>query len=251
MILHVVVIGVVGGGGRWVSYRSVKWNMKTIESQRSRLGYYWTFLVLTAFQIEDNRHWPALRGLSSLPSTNTREPWPSDGAKAPLEAYTGSKKSCHRNQTRDFGARHTVKCDSVLSQQSISGEIVSLILCVWKPGFFQIPSHIYFVTSRHHRWGIAKLKNVFRSFLTHFKKLLRNFKHFLFSRIFYWLTDWLTHSLPYWCLQTSIMASSLFNVTSSGGMPFCQPQQLQCLHHDSTNAHLCSPLYSIPFSLTA
>ena len=27
--------------------------------------------------------------------------------------------------------------DSVLSQQSISGEIVDLILSVWKPGFFK------------------------------------------------------------------------------------------------------------------
>jgi len=32
---------------------------------------------------------------------------------------------------------------------------------------------------------------------------------------------------------------------------FCQPQQLQCLHHGSTKAYFCSPLYSIPFSLTA
>ena len=28
----------------------------TIESQKSSLGPYWTFLVLTALQIEDNRH---------------------------------------------------------------------------------------------------------------------------------------------------------------------------------------------------
>ena len=73
-------------------------------------------LVLTALQIEDNRHWPALRGLFSPPSTNSREPWPSDGTKVPLKAYTGSKKSCHRNQTRDFAARHTVEYHSVLSQ---------------------------------------------------------------------------------------------------------------------------------------
>jgi len=37
-----------------------------------------------------------------------REPWPSNGAKVPLKAYTGSKKSCHRNQTSGLGARHTV-----------------------------------------------------------------------------------------------------------------------------------------------
>jgi len=122
--------------------------MKTIESQRSSLGPYWTFLVLTALQIKDNRHWPALRGLSSPPSTNTRKPWPSNGAKVPLEAYTGSKKSCHRNQTRGFGARPAVEYDSVMSQQSISGEILSLILCVWKPGFFK-SGHTHTHTHTH------------------------------------------------------------------------------------------------------
>ena len=96
----------------WHIYRSTKWNTKTNESQRSSLGPYWTFLVLTEFQIEDNRHWPALRGLSSPPSTNTREPWPFNGAKVPLEAYTGSKKSCHKN----VGARPAVEYVSVLSQ---------------------------------------------------------------------------------------------------------------------------------------
>ena len=30
-------------------------------NQRSSLGPYWTFLVLTALQIKDNRHWPALQ----------------------------------------------------------------------------------------------------------------------------------------------------------------------------------------------
>jgi len=72
--------------------------------------------VLTAFQIEDKRHLPALCGFSSPSSTNTKEPRPSNGAKVPLEAYTGSKKSCYRNQTRDFGAGHTVEYDSALSQ---------------------------------------------------------------------------------------------------------------------------------------
>jgi len=57
--------------------------------------------------------------------------------------------------------------------------------------------------------------------------------------------------------RNSIMAiakgliSSLFNATLSGDVPFRQLQQLQCLHHGSTKAHLCSPLYSIPFSTTA
>ena len=40
----------------------------------------------------------------------------SNGAKVLLEAYTGSKKSCHRNQTRGFGAKPAVECDSVLNQ---------------------------------------------------------------------------------------------------------------------------------------
>jgi len=57
-------------------YRSTKWNTKTIESQRPSLGPCWTFPVLAALQIEGSRHWPALRGFSSPPSTNTREPWP-------------------------------------------------------------------------------------------------------------------------------------------------------------------------------
>ena len=47
------------------------------------------------------------------------------------------------------------------------------------------------------------------------------------------------------------LISSLSSIALSGDVPFCQPQQLQCLHHGSTKAHLCSPLYSIPFSLTA
>ena len=86
-------------------------------------------------KITDNA-WLALCGLSSPPSTNTREPWPFNGAKAPFEAYTGSKKSYHRNQTRNFGARHTVEYDSVLSQQCIHKFD---IVCM-EAGFFQIQS---------------------------------------------------------------------------------------------------------------
>jgi len=41
---------------------------------------------------------------------------------------------------------------------------------------------------------------------------------------------------------------ALFVITSSQGVPFCQPQQLQHLHHGSTEAHLWSPLYSVAFS---
>ena len=48
-----------------------------------------------------------------------------------------------------------------------------------------------------------------------------------------------------------MLLSLLQDVVSSQDMPFCQPQQLQCLHHGSTKAYLCSPLYSITFFTTA
>ena len=47
--------------------------------------------------------------------------------------------------------------------------------------------NIYFLTSRQYWLGIAKLKNVFRSFLTHSKKSLQNFKNFILSNFL--LTD--------------------------------------------------------------
>ena len=145
MVLQEVVIGVVG---EWVGVegglnRRIKWGTKTIESQRSNLGSWWTLLVLTAFKTEDGRHWPAIRGIPSHLNINTRGPWPGNGTKAvPLEAYTGSGRSCHRNQTRDFIARHSMEYDSVLSQQSIYGKIICFILWVWKLGLFK-SSHIY------------------------------------------------------------------------------------------------------------
>ena len=90
MILHVVVIGVVGG----LNIEVQNGIRRQLKARGPVWGPYWTFLVLTALQIEDNRHWLAFCGLSSSPSTNTREPWPSNGAtKMPLEAYTGSKKN--------------------------------------------------------------------------------------------------------------------------------------------------------------
>ena len=115
-----------------------------------------------------------------------------------------------------------------------------------------------FVMFRKYRLGIAKLKNFFRSFLTHSKNLWHNFKNVLFSWIFYWLTDWLTNWLTDWLTpllmpsdkHNSITAiataliSSLFNVTLSRNVPFRQPQQLQCLHHGSTKAYLCFPFLS-------
>ena len=98
----------------------------------------WGPIESTAFHTEDGRHWPALSGLLSLLNTNTREPWPANVTKVPLKAYTGSRAS-HKNQIHDFWARHKVEYNSVLSQQSISGKIISLTLCVWKPGIFSNP----------------------------------------------------------------------------------------------------------------
>jgi len=67
-----------------------------------------------------------------------------NGAKAPPKAYTGSKKSCHRNQTRDFGVGQTVEFDRVLSQQSISGKIVSFI---YVTRFWKISPNVTFYNS--------------------------------------------------------------------------------------------------------
>ena len=46
------------------------------------------------------------------------------------------------------------------------------------------------------------------------------------------------------------LTPSLLDVASSQDVSFYQPQQLHCLHHGSTETYLCSPLCSIPFSLT-
>ena len=45
-----------------------------------------------------------------------------------------------------------MKYDSVLDQQSISGEIVSLILCVWKPCYMK-SGHILSYTYVHQTWA--------------------------------------------------------------------------------------------------
>ena len=50
---------------------------------------------------------------------------------------TGLEESCYRNQTCQSGRKYSVEYDSVLDQQSISGKNVSLILCVWKPGYMK------------------------------------------------------------------------------------------------------------------
>jgi len=50
--------------------------------------------------------------------------------------------------------------------------------------------------------------------------------------------------------QATGLISSLFNVASSGDVPFCQSQRLQRFYHGFTEAYLCSPLCSISFSVT-
>jgi len=135
MILHMVVIGVVDGLNKGVK----KWNTKTIESQRSSLGPYWTFLVLTALKIEDNRHWPALHV-----STNTRELWPCNGAKVPLESYTGSKKIKFITETRLVTLEQGTQWNIIVFWASNPFMVNRKfdIVCV-EAGFFQIRSHMY------------------------------------------------------------------------------------------------------------
>ena len=48
--------------------------------------------------------------------------------------------------------------------------------------------------------------------------------------------------------STTKSMGSLINVASSRDVLFCQPQQLQCSHHE---AYPCFPLFSIPFSSSA
>jgi len=55
--------------------------------------------------------------------------------------------------------------------------------------------NIHIVTSKQYRIGISKLEIVFRSFLTRFKKFLRNLKFSILSNFL--LINWLTEWLPY------------------------------------------------------
>ena len=56
-----------------------------------------------------------------------------------------------------------------------------------------------------------------------------------------WLTVWLNNKHNSILAKATGLISLLFNVTSSGDVPFCQLQQLQCLHHGSTGAYLWVP----------
>jgi len=138
MILHMAVIKIVGGG--WVQCSDIKWSTKTTESQRSKLGSWWTLLVLTAFQIENKRHWPALCDLHTQPSTHQyKRAWPANGAKAQL-VHSRLRLDLIKAATETRliileHARYSEEYDSVLSQQSISGKTVNLILLGWKQGF--------------------------------------------------------------------------------------------------------------------
>ena len=98
------------------------------------------------------------------------------------------------------------------------------------------PKTSLILTSRQDWLGIAKPKNVFRSTIEVMK----------FLKISY-LAEFSTDAL----LTNYNAFRQAFNVTSSRDMPFCQRQQLQCLHHGSTKAYLCSlcaqlisPLYT-------
>ena len=43
------------------------------------------------------------------------------------------------------------------------------------------------------------------------------------------------------------LISSLFNIASSREEPFCQLQQLKCLHHASIKAYLSSPHFFLHY----
>ena len=103
------------------------------------------------------------------------------------------------------------------------------IIKVWdflpeNPTYNQL--NINFVTAWQHWLGIVKPKNVLRSTLNHYIKLLWILKISYFTDFSAdWLTDWLMPSDKH----NSIMAiatgfiSSLFNVASSRDVPFRQP----------------------------
>ena len=103
---------------------------------------------------------------------------------------------------------------------------------------------IYFLTHWEYWLGLAKPKNVFRSILNPSIKWLWNFKNFEFNAFFYWLIYLLMPSDKH-NLRTAgarDLISSLINVTSSGDVPFHQPQLLQCLHQGATFVPLWCPI---------
>jgi len=117
-----------------------------------------------------------------------------------------------------FNATHlypAINCWMFFISYSMVVLYIWIIIRFWVSCLKILPTNqpnINFVTTWQHWLGIAKPKNVFRSTLNLFIKLLWNFKNFVFNRFFYWLTDWLTNRptdrptdwLSDWCLQTSV-----------------------------------------------
>ena len=137
----------------------------------------------------------------------------------------------------------------IVRQYYIKGSLRFGVSCLKIPPTNQ--PNIYFVTAWQHWLDIAKPKNVFRSTVNLFIKLLWNFKiSYLTDFSTDWLSDFLMPSDKRNSITTRAMGSisSLFNIASSQGVPFCQPLQLQYSHHGSTKAYLCFSLFFIPFS---
>jgi len=94
--------------------------------------------------------------------------------------------------------------------------------------------NINFVTAWQHWLDIAKPKNVFR--------LTSCYEISCLTGLTTWLSDYLMPSDKRNSITTRAMGSisSLFNVTSSLDVPFCQLLQLQYFHYGSIKAYLCS-----------
>jgi len=98
---------------------------------------------------------------SSLHTTPTI-PWLLNGANHPLVALIALIESCCRNHTYWSWRKYRVEYNSELDQQSISGENVSLILCVWKPGYMK-SSPILIVLMPVFPWLIPNGRRRYRS----------------------------------------------------------------------------------------
>jgi len=105
------------------------------------------------------------------------------------------------------------------------------------------PTNFSYITIWQHWLGNTKHIKAFRLILNPFKKLLQNFKNFLFNGIFYWLTNCLMPSDS----RNSTMAKamglifSLFNVASARQVPFAILLYMQCILHGLTMVLLCVP----------
>ena len=158
-----------------------------------------------------------------------------------------------KNTCEYMGSYRTLFCFDLPTQSSLYIGIMK-VWGFWSKLSLQNQLDIYFLTLWEHWLGIAKPKNVFRSTTINLCIIfLWNFKiSYLTDFSTDWLSDWLMPSDKRNSITAKAMGliSSLFNVASSRDMPFHQPLQLQCLHHRSTKAYLCS-LFVIPFPTTA